>query len=57
MLMSVFAGFFFNLTLFMTKLRVLVLSFHHFMDKSLEISAIEAKENYNISTLFKFEGE
>jgi hypothetical protein len=36
MLMYFLASFFFNLTLFMTKLRLLVLSFPNFMDISNE---------------------
>jgi hypothetical protein len=38
-LMCFFAGFFFNHTLFMTKLKVLVLSFPDFTDNSSELAS------------------
>ncbi len=43
MLMYLFAGCFFNLTLCMTKLRVLVLSFPDFTDISIEFLAFRKK--------------
>ncbi len=43
MLMYLFAGFFFNLTLCMTKLRVLVLSFPDFTDISIEFLAFKKR--------------
>jgi hypothetical protein len=43
MLMYLFAGFFFNLTLCMTKPRVLVLSFPDFTDISIEFLAFKKR--------------